>query len=121
MTAGHGRSCYPRILMLNEHPARALVYDAASDVARLQIGATGGSRKTLAGQLLLDRNGFLVGVDLGGEGLSRTVVMLGPHEKVERTHPAPLIVTYDAKGDPAEVEISHARAAIQAANKNPYL
>jgi hypothetical protein len=106
--------------MLNERPAHALVYDAASNVARLETGAKGGGRKTLAGQLLLDQHGFLVGVDLGGEGLSRTVVMLGPHENVDRTRAARVVVTYDADGDPAEVEVTDARAAIRADEKNPY-
>jgi hypothetical protein len=106
--------------MLNEHTARALVYDATSNVARLETGRIGKGRKTLAGQLLLDRHGFLVGVDLGGEGLSRTVVMLGPHENVDRTRAARVVVTYDADGDPAEVEVTDARAAIRAEDKNPY-
>jgi hypothetical protein len=35
-----------------------------------------------AAQLLLDGDGRLVGVDLGGEGFGRVVVMLGPHEAV---------------------------------------
>ncbi len=39
-------------------------------------------------QLLLDAQGRLVGVDLGGEGFGRVVVMLGPHEAVASQRPA---------------------------------
>jgi hypothetical protein len=107
--------------MLNERPAHAFAYDAASDVARLAIGAAGGTRKTTTfAQLLLDRQGFLVGVDLVGTGATRMVVMLGPHEKVDRTHSARVVVSYDATGQPAEIEVGDARNAIRAAEKNPY-
>jgi hypothetical protein len=104
--------------MLNERPAHAFVYDAASNVARLEVGAAEGTRKTIDAQLLLDAHGFLVGVDLP-EG-SRTVVMLGPHEKVDRTLSARVSVTYDASGQPARVEVGDARKAIRASEKNPY-
>jgi hypothetical protein len=106
--------------MLNERRARALIYDAASDVARLQVGAAVGGRKSVDAQLLLDAQGFLVGIDLESHELSRTVVMLGPHEKVDRTLLASVIVTHDAEGQPAEVELRDARRVIRAAEKNPY-
>ena len=41
-----------------------------------------------ATQLLLDARGKLVGVDLGGEGFGRVVVMLGAHEDVTSQRPA---------------------------------
>jgi hypothetical protein len=107
--------------MLNQRPAHAFVYDKASNVARLEIGAPGETRKTMEAQLLLDREGFLVGVDLEGTEVTRTVVMLGPHEKVDRTLSARVAVAYDANGQPAHVEVGDARTTIRASEKNPYV
>jgi hypothetical protein len=41
-----------------------------------------------AAQLLLDAQGKLVGVDLGGAGLDRVAVMIGAHESVAQTRNA---------------------------------
>ncbi len=121
MTAGPRRTLLlSSELMLNERPAHAFVYDATSDVARLEIGASGGERKILGAQILLDGQGFLVGVDLASSGTARTVVMLGPHEKVARTLSARVVVTYDATGEPTGVEVGDARKTIRAEEKNPY-
>jgi hypothetical protein len=117
--------------MLSERPARALRYDPATDEAHLEVG--GGedegevkesperSPRKVEGQLLLDAAGFLVGVDLGGEGLSRAVVMLGPHENVARTEPAALLVHVDGSGGAAQVTIAGAKAALRGGEKNPYV
>jgi hypothetical protein len=112
-------------MMLNESRAHALRYDEATDEARIDVadagGAPAGSPRTISGQLLLDANGFLVGVDLGGEGLARAVVMLGRHEDVASAEPAGLVVRGDASGATVEVRIKGAKAAIRAGEKNPYL
>jgi hypothetical protein len=39
-------------------------------------------------QLLLDADGKLVGVDLGGPGFSRVAIMIGAHEDVAAQRPA---------------------------------
>jgi hypothetical protein len=109
--------------MLNDLGVRALSYDAATDEARLEVeeaGEPSGAESTVEGQLLLDAAGFLVGVDLGGEGLARAVAMLGPHEKVDRTLPAKLAVRADASGRRALIVIRGAKAAIRGAEKSPY-
>jgi len=115
--------------MLNERPLRALRYDAATDEACLDVGEPGeapptGRPRALLGQLLLDAQGFLVGVDLGGEGLSRAIVMLGPHENVERTVGVELVVRGDASVGSSgafEVRIAGAKEALRADEKNPYV
>jgi GAF domain-containing protein len=115
-----GHVCYSRDFMLNERSLRAWVYDSASDIARLEVGAAGVARKTADARLLLDRQGFLVGVDLGGAAVSRTLVMLGPHEAVERTVGARVVAIYDVKGELAGVDVHDARKAIRGTEKNPY-
>jgi hypothetical protein len=44
-------------------------------------------------QVLLDAHGKLVGVDLGGDGFGRVVVMLGAHEDVATQAPARVTIT----------------------------
>jgi hypothetical protein len=39
-------------------------------------------------QVLLDAEGKLVGVDLGGAGFDRVAIMVGSHESVARAEPA---------------------------------
>jgi hypothetical protein len=111
--------------MLSERPARLFRYDAGTDEAHVHLGDAGripsGSPRNVDGQLLLDARGFLVGVDLGGEGLERAVVMLGPHEKVDRTEPAKIVVRPDASGEAVELVIPGANAALRASERNPYL
>jgi hypothetical protein len=70
---------------------------------------------------LLDAEGFLVGVDLGGEGLARVLVMLGSHEKVARTTATAISVTGDASGTPMEIRIGWAKGAMRGGEPNPYL
>jgi hypothetical protein len=109
--------------MLKEFQAGPLRYDAASDVAVLEISGAvdagaGTTPRQVSGQLLLDTSGFLVGIDLGGDG--PTVVMLGPHEKVDRTQPAQLTVTFDGSGQPAEVRVAKAKSALRGDEASPY-
>ncbi len=109
--------------MLQEERAERIAYDAPLDIARVTTGLPGNpsSRATAEVDLLLDKDGFLVGVDLGGGGLSRVVVMLGPHEAVARTESARIEIVRDAGGHVAELVISRAGATIKAAAKNPYI
>ena len=109
--------------MLQEERAERIAYDASKDVARITTGlpVDPAKRGTAKVDLLLDKDGFLVGVDLGGGGLSRVVVMLGPHEAVARTESAQIEVARDTSGHVAELTISRAATAIKAALKNPYI
>lgn len=113
--------------MLQEERAERIAYDASKDIARITTCTGSGlpsdpaKRTTAEVDLLLDKDGFLVGVDLGGGGLSRVVVMLGPHEAVARTESAQIEIVRDASGHVAELVISGAGAAIKAAAKNPYI
>jgi hypothetical protein len=96
--------------MLNERRAR-LVYDDATNEAVLIVDAAGaGQRTALAdASLLLDTKGRLVGVDLGGEGLSRMVVMVGAHEDVATTRETRVQILRDAGGEPRELRIADGR------------
>jgi hypothetical protein len=111
--------------MLNERAAQALHYDSPRDEARIDVSdeepRPAGKARSLLGQLLLDAQGFLVGVDLGGEGVARTVVMLGPHEKVARTSPVELLVEPNSSGRPVVVRVGGAKGALRGGEKNPYL
>jgi hypothetical protein len=115
--------------MIREERAQRVVYDNRTDVARIvvQAGAGGGDASRALEQmpvdLLLDATGHLVGIDLGGEGFKRKVVMLGPHESVASTRPARIAIAHVA-GQPdevAEIVVDGARAAIRAHEKNPYI
>ncbi len=109
--------------MLNERQALGLFYDAVVDVARVGVASPPGTVKTMTvpGTLLIDDAGFLVGIDVHPDGPARTVVMLGPHEKVARSVEARVGVCTDASGGLFEVRIAGARATIRANEKNPYL
>jgi len=111
--------------MLNDLIVRALAYDAGTDEVRLAVGDEGrvpsGAGRRVEGRLLLDAAGYLVGVDLGGEGLSRVIAMVGPHEKVDRTEPATLSVRADSAGAAVEVVVRGAKRAVRGGERNPYV
>jgi hypothetical protein len=108
--------------MLKDFRATKLRYDAGTDVAKLEVAEwAGGETRKLSALLLLDADGFLVGVDLEGEPLGRAVVLLGAYENVDRTVPAEVVVGYDAGGEPAVVSVRGAKGAIRAEDKNPYV
>jgi hypothetical protein len=94
--------------MVNERRA-TLHVDPGAGIARLVVEgagpASGAGAKTKV-SLLLDAKGGLVGVDLGGEGLSRMVVMVGKHEDVATTRDATAEVFRAAGGEPLEVRIA---------------
>ncbi len=96
--------------MLREHRARGLEYDAKTGEARLAVEELPerASWAEASATLLLDGRGRLVGVDLGGEGFARTVVMLGGHEAVAEQRPARVRVARGPDGSVAEVRIANA-------------
>ncbi len=57
------------------------------------IAFEGDAPKVGTPQLLLDAQGKLVGIDLGGAGFDRVAVMIGAHESVAETRPARVTVS----------------------------
>ena len=112
--------------MLEELAAEAAVYDVPSDTLRVTsaAGFPAGRSKPKAGaaQLLVDKKGMLVGVDLpdsGGSG--RWVIMLGPHEAVASTVPASVQVQTSGDGARLVVFVSDAKKTVRAHERNPYV
>ena len=83
--------------MIREERAHAIRYDAARDEARLVVMEPSSkvTEATVRVDLLLDHDGLLVGVDLGGEGLARVVVMHGAHEDVSSTRSSEVTLVRD--------------------------
>jgi hypothetical protein len=99
--------------MLNERHTSTLLYDPGSDTLSIRSEDLGkdGSREA---QLLLDKKGFLVGIDLyGGD---RVVVMLGPHEAVDRTERVTVTVVRGSV-----VLVRDAKRMARGHEKNPYV
>lgn len=111
--------------MLQEEHATEYSYDASLDVVRLRTGRVESGatlrRKNSDANLLLDAQNFLVGVDFGGEGPSRRVLMCGPHEAVKAQRPGRIEVAEDLVGNIAEVVVRSAKALVRGDEKNPYL
>ena len=109
--------------MLNERQGASLYYDVVTDVARVLVTAPPGTvrTRTVAAELLLDAEGFLVGIDVEPDAPTRAIVMVGPHERVERKVSARVGVCSGASGEVFEVRIGGARAAIRGDEKGPYL
>jgi len=113
-------------MMLDERRALSFGYDAKTDIAKVTFEHSRfhAESKTLPsamkGTLLIDTEGFLVGVDLGDRG-GRAVVMLGAHEDVARTVESSIAVTRVGNADGYEVQIPNARAQVRAGEKNPYV
>jgi hypothetical protein len=111
--------------MLNERRARAVTYDAPTDVLRMIVSdappsPTGrATKRTVMAALLLDANRFLVGVDVGEGAEARVVVMIGPHEAVTSTPEARVEIAL-TDGEVREVNVPNARAACRANETNPY-
>ncbi len=108
--------------MLSEKRAASLIYDAVIDVTRVLVDQPPGTvrTRTVAADLLLDDAGFLVGVDVEPDAPTRTVVMIGPHERVARTQGARVAVCTDASGGVFEVRIARAKETVRGDKKNPY-
>jgi hypothetical protein len=94
--------------MIQERRATSIRADGPDLVVSFEGEAPSPTRASL----LLDHAGHLVGVDLGGEGFGRTVVMLGPHEAVATQRESTLVVR------PGELRVP---AAAAHALPNPYL
>jgi hypothetical protein len=99
--------------MFRDHEAHGTSYEASSDtfVVRCdELPRTGGA----SAELLLDVKNHLVGIDLGGGGFERLVVMLGPHEAVHHKASAKVKLEKD------RVVISGAKKLLPVGEKNPY-
>jgi hypothetical protein len=109
--------------VLNERKASSLYYDRAADMARVLVVTPPATVRTrmLRAELLLDSEGFLVGVDVDPRAPARIVVMLGPHEKVARRAATQVGVSGDANGTVCEVRIGEAKSLCRADEKNPYV
>ena len=107
--------------MLSERTARTIVYDAATDITLVIVEEPPGTVRThtVAADLLLDAQGFLVGVDLEPDAPSRTVVMIGAHESVARKASARVGLCSDTRGGIFEVRVANARTTIRGDQKNP--
>ncbi|WP_394821057.1 hypothetical protein [Pendulispora albinea] len=107
--------------MVREERAVATSYDGGSDTFRLVCETGEISQRFQANvDLLLDASGFLVGIDLGGEGFERLVVMLGPHEKVATQRPSPAEIVRGQRGELLYVAFANARSAARGHEKSPY-
>ena len=109
--------------MLNERRANGVIYDSLTDVVRVFVDTPPGTvrTRTVAADLLLDTQGFLVGVDVEPETPQRTIVMVGAHEMVARKVRARVGVCTDGSGGVFEVRVAGARTAVRGDQKNPYV
>jgi hypothetical protein len=100
--------------MIREQRASGTAYDGAADVFRV-VCQTGEilAKETAKVDLLLDGSGHLVGIDLGGEGFQRLVIMLGAHEAVTSQQPAEVEIARDAKGEVLYVAIPKGKALVK--------
>jgi hypothetical protein len=107
--------------MLNERRATGVLYDSVTDVTRVFVSDPPGTVRThtVAAELLLDGQGFLVGVDVEPDAPTRTIVMVGQHESVARKATTRVGVCTDASGGVFEVRVAGARAAIRGDQTNP--
>jgi hypothetical protein len=116
--------------VLREERPKGLSYDSIGDLLTIDMQGnlprdspqTGKSHpKSAKVTLLLDSGGHLVGVDLGGDGARRLVVMLGRHEDVSETREVSAMVHFDGSDAPCAIVISNARRVALANEKNPYI
>lgn len=104
--------------MLPEQQATSYAHDPATSTVVIISDAT---RPALHGdlpaRLLLDAANHLVGVDVAPNSPERVVVMLGPHEKVERTED----VHVHVEGGGGTVRLTGQAAKLVALGANPYV
>jgi hypothetical protein len=124
----HPRAAVPSYhrLVLREERAKGISYDSAADLLTVDLTqdpaqAAKSHPKSARITLLLDARGHLVGVDMGGDGPARLVVLLGKHEDVAETREVTAMLHYDSGGAPSAIAISNARRVALANEKNPYL
>jgi hypothetical protein len=106
--------------MLDEHEALSLAFDAVADVLTIRfayddVRVVGVRDATL----LIDAAGHLVGLDLGDARGVRPIVMLGPHDVVERTVDSRVVIA--AAGADYEARIEGASRAVRGNERNPYV
>ena len=108
--------------MLNERRATGVIYDPPTDVLRVFVDQPPGTvrTRTVAADLLIDAQGFLVGIDVEPSTPARTIVMIGRHEMVARKMSVRVGVCTDASGRVFEVRIGGARLGIRGDQKNPH-
>ena len=109
--------------MLNERKATSLYYDRSEDMLRVLVVSPPATvrTRTLPCDLLLDADGFLVGVDVDPRAPARVTVMLGPHEKVVRRITERVGVTGDSSGTICELRVRDAQKLVRGGEKSPYL
>jgi hypothetical protein len=119
---GSGIAYAGHVAMLNEQRATGAIYDPVTDVTRVFVADPAGTVRThtVPAELLLDAQGFLVGLDLDPEAATRTIVMLGRHEDVARKASVRVGVCTDASAVVFEVRVAAARTAIRGDQKNPH-
>jgi hypothetical protein len=122
-------------MMIVDVSPSAYEYDPSSDTVTLHftrfsppssMPVRTPNLRSVAGQVLLDAAGFLIGVDLAEAYAGRRLVaMLGPHENVASTSPATLSLKEERAGTDGDgllaIHIPNARATIRGGEKNPYL
>ncbi len=99
--------------MLNERRAVRLSYDSQSDTSTVVTDGALPQRGSTAATLLLDKKGFLVGIDVTAG--DRVVVMLGGHEEVATQTSAHV----DVHG--TSLSVAKAKSRIRGDEKNPYV
>ena len=115
--------------MLAEARATGYVYHASNDRLELKAGDSlgqgahpspaGGGGKSEKANLLLDAKKKLVGVDLRGTSAG-VVLMLGPHEDVDRQAEASVRVELAASGELHAVTIEAASTSIESPAQSAY-
>jgi hypothetical protein len=100
--------------MFDEKRAASLRYDPTADTVTIELGPVTSTLVRVQVDLLLDKNGRLVGVDLGGHGPDRIVVLVGGkrHEDVDRTRSVPAEIARDSTGKLARVIVSKAKPLV---------
>ena len=99
--------------MLNERRAVRFSYDSQSDTSTVVTDGALPQSGSTAATLLLDKKGFLVGIDVTAG--DRVVVMLGGHEEVATQTTAHV----DVHG--TSVSVAKAKSRIRGDEKNPYV
>lgn len=104
--------------MLREVHVTHSEYDFATNELRLVVSEGNGVWHETDACALMSRQGHLVGLDLG-TAAERTVLMLGPHEDVDRQEVVAVRVRIDAKQGLREVLVIDGRK-VGADKKSPY-
>jgi hypothetical protein len=112
--------------MIVERRAIRLDFDAAADAvdvvtAEADAGKTSGVSGPRTVTLLVDDQGFLVGVDARDAHGRGVVIMLGPDAAVASTQEVQVQAGVDEAGAVTRLRIDRARKSVRADLPNPYL